>query len=49
MGYTLLRTSTNRFEVLPGISVGISGPAGERIVTSDQQGLYDISGLPPGS
>ena len=48
MGYTFRRTSTSGWKDVPGTSVGISGPAGEIIVTSDQQGLYDISGLPPG-
>jgi hypothetical protein len=48
MGYTFRRTSTGEWKDVPGTSVGISGPAGETIVTSDQQGLYDISGLPPG-
>ena len=28
--------------------MSISSPAGETIVTSAQQGLYDISGFPPG-
>jgi len=48
MGYTLRRTSDREWHEVPGASVGISGPAGETVVTSDQQGLYDISGLPPG-
>src|SRR3989442_12486009 len=48
MGYTFRRTSTSGWKDVPGTSVGISGPAGEIIVTSDQRGLYDISGLPPG-
>jgi hypothetical protein len=49
MGYTFRHTSTGGWEEVPGVSVGISGRTGETIVTSDEQGLYDISGLPPGS
>ena len=42
MGYTSRRKSTGEWKEVPGTSVGISGPAGETVVTSDQQGLYDI-------
>jgi hypothetical protein len=49
MGYTSRRTSTGEWEKVPGTSVGISGPTGETVVVSGQQGLYDISGLPPGA
>ena len=48
MGYTLRRKPNHEWQKVPGAPVSISGPAGETIVTSDQQGLYDISGLPPG-
>jgi hypothetical protein len=48
MGYTYRRTSGGS-EAVPGTSVGITGPTGETIGTSDQQGLYDVTGLPPGS
>lgn len=49
MGYTFRRTSTDERKEVPGVAVGIYGPTGETIVTSDQNGLYDVSGLPPGS
>lgn len=48
IGYTYRRTSTNEWKEASSTNVGISGPAGETVVTSDPQGLYDISGLPPG-
>jgi hypothetical protein len=48
MGYTFYRMPTGGWKRVPGARVDISGPAGETIVTSDQQGLYDVSGLPPG-
>ena len=48
MGYTVRRTPDKEWHEAPGASVGISGPAGDTVATSDQQGLYDISGLPPG-
>jgi hypothetical protein len=31
-----------------GIEVAISGPAGTATVTTDQNGIYDLTGLPPG-
>jgi hypothetical protein len=49
MGYTLQRTSADGWKKVPTVTFGISGPTGETIVTSDQQGLYDISELPPGT
>jgi hypothetical protein len=49
MGYTLQGTSAEGWKKAPGVTFGISGPTGETVVTSDQQGLYDISGLPPGT
>jgi hypothetical protein len=49
MGYTSQRTSTGGWKDVPGTRVGIFGPGGETVVVSDQQGLYDISGLLPGS
>jgi hypothetical protein len=48
MGYTYRRTSSNEWKELPSVKVGIRGPAGEIVFTSDPQGFYDISGLPPG-
>jgi hypothetical protein len=48
MGYTVRRMSTNEWKKVPGVTFGISGPTGETTVTSDQQGFYDIAGLPPG-
>jgi hypothetical protein len=35
-------------EVVPGRDVVITGPAGNLTVTTDQQGVYDVTGLPPG-
>jgi hypothetical protein len=32
----------------PGIQVTISGPAGATAVMTDQDGIYDLSGIPPG-
>ena len=49
MGYTLRRTSTHEWTKVPGVTFGISGPTGETTVTSDRQGFYDVSGLPPGT
>ena len=46
MGYTFRRTATGEWKSFPGVRVSISGPAGQTIVTSDQQGFYDASGLP---
>jgi hypothetical protein len=48
-GYTYRRTSANEWKEVPNTQVGISGPSGETIVTSDSKGLFDISGLPPGA
>lgn len=48
IGYTYRRTSANGWKEVPSTKVGISGPAGETVVTSDPQGLYDVIGLPPG-
>jgi len=48
MGYTLRRKPNYEWQEVPGVRVSISGPTGETIVTSDQQSLYDIPGLPPG-
>jgi hypothetical protein len=48
MGYTYRRTSSNEWKELPNTKVGIRGPAGEVVATSDSQGFYDVSGLPPG-
>jgi hypothetical protein len=33
----------------PGIEVLIKGPAGSRIVVTDAEGVYDVTGLSPGS
>jgi hypothetical protein len=49
MGYTFRRTSTNGWEDVPRVRIGITGPSGETVASSDEQGLYDVSGLPPGS
>jgi hypothetical protein len=35
-------------EPAPGIKVQITGPLGPMFVMSDEQGVYDASGLPPG-
>jgi hypothetical protein len=49
MGYTYRRTSANEWKEVPSAKVGINGPAGETVVTTDPHGLYDINGLPPGA
>lgn len=49
MGYTLWRTSPSTWGAAPGQKVGITGPSGEILATSDQQGIYDVTGLAPGS
>jgi hypothetical protein len=49
MGYTYRRTSSSEWKEMPSVKVGINGPTGEIVVTSDPQGFYDISGLPPGT
>lgn len=48
MGYTIQRTSAKEWKEAPGVKVGINGPRGETTITSDQNGIYDISGLPAG-
>jgi hypothetical protein len=48
MGYTYRRTPPSEWKEMPSVKVGINGPTGEIVVTSDPQGFYDISGLPPG-
>lgn len=35
-------------EVVPGTKVEITGPGGRLFVTSDEKGIYDAAGLPPG-
>jgi hypothetical protein len=49
IGYTYRHTSANEWKEVPGTKVGIDGPAGETIVTSDPQGIYDVNGLPAGA
>jgi hypothetical protein len=34
--------------LLPGTKITISGPNGDIVTATDQFGIYDISGLPPG-
>ena len=48
MGYTYRRKASNDWKEQPDTKVGIRGPAGEVVVTSDSQGFYDVGGLPPG-
>lgn len=48
LGYTLRQKSPSNWEKTPGQKVGITGPSGEILVISDQQGIYDVSGLAPG-
>jgi hypothetical protein len=48
-GYTYRRISANVWKDVPNTQVGISGPSGETVVTSDPNGLFDIGGLPPGA
>jgi len=52
-GIRIIGQVTHRFnkgvsDEAPGIEVAITGPAGTTTVTSDQHGIYDLSGLPPG-
>jgi protocatechuate 3,4-dioxygenase beta subunit len=35
--------------VIPGAKVTVSGPTGERPVTTNDKGLFEISGLVPGN
>ena len=35
-------------EAAPGRNVVITGPSGTVIITTDKQGIYDVTGLPPG-
>jgi len=42
-------SSVPHSEKLPGTTVIITGPAGTFTATSDSEGIYDVSGLPPGS
>jgi hypothetical protein len=37
-----------RTEVMPGINVVITGPTGSITTTTDELGIYDVSGVPPG-
>jgi hypothetical protein len=37
-----------RYEPVPGLKVIIAGPAGTVSTTTDRDGIYDLSGLPPG-
>jgi hypothetical protein len=48
IGRTVRGTFDHRSEPLPRTRVLINGPAGQIIATSDQDGIYDVSGLPPG-
>lgn len=41
-------TPDYRTEVLPGIDIVIVGPGGSVVTTTDQHGIYDVTGLPPG-
>lgn len=47
LGRTVKVVSRN-LEPVAGIPIVISGPSGKTNVTSDQNGVFDISGLPPG-
>ncbi len=33
---------------VPGVGVLVAGPSGERVLTTDQLGIFDVIGLPPG-
>jgi hypothetical protein len=41
--------SDNYREVIPGVRVIITGPEGSVTTATDQEGIYDVTGLPPGS
>lgn len=44
----VFRQSSGRPQVAPGVKVEITGPAGPLFVNSDERGVYDALGLPPG-
>jgi hypothetical protein len=43
-----LRRKGLGYELAPDLPVEIIGPGGSRLVTSDADSVYDVSGLPPG-
>jgi hypothetical protein len=50
IGRAMRRTQTPNYgeETAPGINVIITGPAGSVTATTDEHGIYDVTGLPPG-
>ncbi len=48
LGRTVRLTADSHWETMPATKVEIQGPSGKLILTSDDQGIYDITGLPPG-
>jgi hypothetical protein len=48
IGYTARAGADNGLEAVPGTKVAITGPSGRAVATADADGIYDISGLPPG-
>lgn len=48
LGRTLKLTTDDRWEYVSGVKVIVRGPAGDRVTVSDQNGVFDFLGLPPG-
>ncbi len=48
LGYTYRLDTQYGYHPTAGGKVRIRGTGGEMVVTSDQNGIYDVSGLPPG-
>jgi len=48
MGQTVRLTSEHRWETVSKGKAVIGGPAGATVVESDEHGVYDVIGLPPG-
>ena len=49
MGHTVRYGKNYDSERIPGVNVFILGPGGKTIATSDHDGLFDVTGLPPGA
>lgn len=48
VGHTVRRTSKNTWEDVSGITVVAQGSSAKGVAVSDENGIYDIGGLPPG-
>jgi hypothetical protein len=49
MGHTVRYGTNYDSEHIPGVNVAILGPGGKTIATLDYDGLFDVTGLPPGA